>query len=66
MSTISPIVVSSRLDEAEQDIIKRIQSQLSRPGLAVTASDAVKVALHAWAAQNPEPVAEEKSDLPEN
>jgi hypothetical protein len=49
-----PTPVTVRLDDGEREILKRMQAFQSRPGLVVSQSDALKVALHDWAAAHPE------------
>jgi hypothetical protein len=45
--------VAVRLNKEELGILERIRSELSRPGIPVSPSDALKVALHEWALAHP-------------
>jgi hypothetical protein len=45
--------VAVRLKDGELCILKRMRSELSRPGIPVSTSDTVKVALHEWALAHP-------------
>lgn len=58
--------VTTRLNETEQEIVKKIQATLERPGLVVTISDAIKVSLHFWAEHNIDPMSNKENNLPEN
>ena len=47
------VPVTVRLDDAERQIVERIQAEHSRPGSAVSQSDAIRMALHDWQAGHP-------------
>ena len=55
MQTFYDKTVSVRLNEEEIAILVRIRTELSRPGVGLSNTDAVKVALHEWALAHPVP-----------
>lgn len=48
----TPEFITLRLLKGDLELIEKIQAVESRPGLKVTMSDALRVALRAWERQN--------------
>ncbi len=48
--------VAVRLNNEGLGILERIRTELSRPGMPVSPSDVLKIALHEWALANPSKV----------